>query len=162
MNNPRAQGRPIILLTIVLALVLTTLPMPQALQSLRPEWTALVLIYWSLALPQRVGVGIAWLVGLCQDALLATPLGAHALGFALAAYLTIKLYQRIRNFPLWQQAFTVLMVLLLIRLTLLLARGLVGNPVTDWQFWLPALTGTLMWPLVFWLLRFLRRYYQVR
>lgn len=162
MSQPRAQGLWVILLTVILALVLSIIPLPTALEPWRPEWTVLVLIYWSLALPERVGVGIAWVIGLFQDVLAATPLGAHALGFALAAYLTIQLYQRIRNVPVWQQAITVLLVLLLVRATLLLAYGLVGNPIGDWQFWLPAISGTLAWPLVFWLLRFLRRYYRVR
>ncbi len=162
MNSPRAQGLWLIMLTVILALALSIIPLPASLEPWRPEWTVLVLIYWSLALPERVGVGIAWVIGLFQDVLVATPLGAHALGFALAAYLTIQLYQRIRNVPVWQQAITVLLVLLLVRATLLLAYGLVGNPIGEWRFWLPAISSTLAWPLVFWLLRFLRRYYRVR
>ena len=162
MNNRQANGSWIIVVTIMLALVLTITPLPGGLPAWRPEWTALVLIYWSLALPGRVGVGVAWVVGLFQDVLTSTPLGAHALGFALAAFLTIQFYQRIRNVPIWQQALTVLVVLLLVRLVLLLAQGLIGNPIADWRFWLPAITGTLSWPLAFMVLRFLRRYYQVR
>jgi len=162
MNSARSQGSWVIVLTLILALVVSIVPLPTGLEPWRPEWTVLVLIYWSLALPERVGVGIAWLVGLFQDVLMATPLGAHAMGFALAAYLTVQLYQRIRNVPVWQQTITVLLVLLLVRATLLIAQGLVGNPVGDWRFWLPAVSGTLAWPLVFWLLRFLRRYYRVR
>ncbi len=162
MNSLRAQGTWLIVLSIVLALVLSILPLPTALEPFRPQWTALVLIYWALALPGRVGVGIAWVVGLLQDVLLATLLGAHALAFALGVFLTLQLYQRIRNFPIWQQAVTVLIVLLLMRVVLLWIRGLMGEPVIDWAFWLPALTSTLAWPPLFWLLRALRRFYRVR
>ncbi|MEX0374100.1 rod shape-determining protein MreD [Spiribacter pallidus] len=161
MNSARRQGLWIILVTIGLALVLSILPLPAGWQVWRPEWSALVLIYWALALPERVGVGVAWTVGLLQDVLQATPLGAHALAYAVAAYLTIQLYQRIRNVPIWQQALTVLVLMLLIRLILLVSRGLLAEPVNDWRFWLPAVTGTLIWPLVFAVLRFLRRYYRV-
>ena len=161
MNEPRAHGRWLIALSIVLALVLMITPLPGLLQPYRPEWTMLVIIYWSLALPARVGVGIAWLVGLLQDVLQATPLGSHALAFALAAYLTIQLYQRIRNFPLWQQALTVLLLMLLVRGALFATRGLMDSPALDWRFWLPVLTSTLVWPPLFLLLRFLRRTYRV-
>ncbi len=161
MNDARPHGRWLIALTMLLALVLTVLPLPGVLEPWRPEWTMLVIIYWSLALPVRVGVGIAWLVGLLQDVLQATPLGSHALAFALAAYLTIQLYQRIRNFPVWQQALTVLLLLLLVRGSLFLTRGLMNAPALDWQFWLPVLTSTLIWPPMFLLLRFLRRAYRV-
>ncbi len=161
MNSPRAQGRGVITATIAAALVLTIIPLPDAAGPFRPPWTLLVLLYWSLALPTRVGVGVAWVVGLLQDVLLGTLLGAHALAFALAAYLTIQLYRRIRNFPIWQQAIPVLLLLLLVSLVLLWIRELMGAGGVDWRYWMPAFTGTLIWPLVFPLLRFLRRHYQV-
>lgn len=162
MNAPARHGGWVIIASVVLALVLTVLPLPDPADELRPEWTALVLIYWCLALPQRVGVGVSWLVGLLQDVLQATLLGAHGLAFALVAFLTMKLHQRIRVFPLWQQALTVLMLLLTVRVLLLWIRGLTGNPGADWSYWLPALIGTLAWPLVFVLLRELRRQFQVQ
>lgn len=162
MNAPAHHGGWVIVASVFVALVLTVLPLPDEIGELRPEWTVLVLIYWSLALPQRVGVGVSWLVGILQDVLQATLLGAHALAFALVAYLTMKLYQRIRVFPLWQQALTVLVLLLTVQVLLLWVRGLTGNPGADWDYWLPALVGTLAWPVVFVILRELRRRFQVQ
>ncbi|PWG65237.1 rod shape-determining protein MreD [Sediminicurvatus halobius] len=162
MNATVRQGGWVIVASLFLALVLTVVPLPTAAEQLRPEWTALVLIYWSLALPQRVGVGVSWLVGILQDVLQGTLLGAHALAFALVAFLTMKLYQRIRVFPLWQQALTVLMLLLTVQLVLLWIRGLTGQPGADWAYWLPAVAGTVAWPVVFVLLRELRRFFQVQ
>ena len=161
MNSARPHARWLIAVTLVIALTLVILPLPVVLEPYRPEWAMLVILYWSLALPARVGVGIAWLTGLLQDILQATALGAHALAFALVAYLTIQLYQRIRSVPIWQQALTVLMVLIAARGVLFVTRGLSDNPSVDWRFWLPALTSTLLWPPVFLLLRFLRRSFQV-
>ncbi len=161
MISRGARGGWIIIGTLIVALILTIIPIPAIAGPFRPPWTLLVLLYWSLALPNRVGVGLAWMTGLLQDVLLGTLLGAHALAFAVAVYLSIQLYQRIRNFPLWQQAIPVLLLLLLVRLILLWVHELTGAGSPGWQYWLPALTGMLLWPLVFPLLRFMRRYHQV-
>lgn len=152
----------IILLSLLIGLVLTILHLPPWANPLRPEWTALILIYWCMALPQRVGVTVAWLVGLLQDVLQGTLLGAHALAFGIVAYLTLKLHQRIRVFPLWQQALSIFLLLLIIRLILLWIRGLSGRPGADLEYWLPALIGTVLWPLVFLCLREIRRRYRVQ
>ncbi|MCO6441830.1 MAG: rod shape-determining protein MreD [Nitrococcus mobilis] len=151
-----------ILLSLLAGLVLTVLPLPMWARPLRPEWTALILIYWCMALPQRVGVTVAWTVGLLQDVLQGFLLGAHALAFGVVAFLTLKLHQRIRVFPLWQQALSTLLLLLVIRLILLWVRGLSGQPGADWQYWLPALTGTALWPPLFLGLRAVRRRFQVQ
>lgn len=156
-----SAGR-IILLSLLMGLVMTILPLPVWADPLRPEWTALILIYWSMALPQRVGVTVAWTVGLLQDVLQGFLLGAHALAFGIVAFLTLKLHQRIRVFPLWQQAMSILLLLLIIRLILLWIRGLSGRPGADWEYWLPALTGTALWPLVFLCLREIRRRFRVQ
>lgn len=162
MTGARHRGGWVILASLFFGLVLTVIPLPTPVEHLRPEWTAMIIVYWCLALPQRVGVGWAWFVGCLQDVLQGTVLGAHALAFALVAYLTMRLHQRVRVFPLWQQALTILVMLLMVRLVLLWISGLVGRPSPDWQYWLPALTGTMVWPLVFLLLRGARRHYDVQ
>ncbi|WP_232210492.1 rod shape-determining protein MreD [Nitrococcus mobilis] len=149
-------------MSLLAGLVLTVLPLPMWAKPLRPEWTALILIYWCMALPQRVGVTVAWTVGLLQDVLQGFLLGAHALAFSVAAFLTLKLHRQIRVFPLWQQALSTLLLLLVIRLILLWTRGLIGHPGVDWQYWLPALTGAALWPPLFLGLRAVRRRFQVR
>ncbi len=161
MTPGRRHGGFVIVASFFIGLVLTVIPVPGGGDFLRPEWTALILIYWCLALPQRVGVGVGWLVGCLQDVLTGTLLGAHALAFALVAFVALKLHQRVRIFPLWQQALTVLMLMLLVRVILLWINGIIGRPGADWDYWLPALIGTLVWPLVFMSLRGLRRYFQV-
>ena len=61
------HGGWVIILTFVISFVLTIMPMPQIAIHLRPEWSALVLLYWCMALPQRIGVGTGWIVGLLLD-----------------------------------------------------------------------------------------------
>lgn len=162
MRGIRHGGGWIILVSFLVGLVLAIVPLPLWGELARPEWAALVLVYWCMALPERVGVGVGWLVGLAQDALQGTLLGAHALAFGLLAFLTLQLHRRIRVLPPWQQAMIVLVLLLVVRLVLLWVRGFTGGPDTDLRYWLPALTGTLIWPVVFLVLRELRRHYRVQ
>ena len=84
--------------SFLVALILTILPLPAWAGPYRPEWTLLVLIYWCMAIPQRVCIGVGWVVGILLDALRESLLGQNALGFALAAFVTIKLHQRLRVF----------------------------------------------------------------
>ena len=161
MTVPGHRGGWFIVTSFLVSLVLTVLPLPDPLELLRPEWPALVLMYWCLAAPQRVGVGVGFVVGLLQDTLQGTLLGAHALAYALVAFAAVRLHQRLRVFPLWQQSISVLILLLLVRLVLWWVAGLAGRPPPGWVFLLPAVVGTLLWPAVFVTLREFRRRFEV-
>jgi len=155
------RGIGLILTTFLAALVLTLVPLPDWGRLLRPEWTLLVLTYWAMATPDRVGVGIAWLLGLFQDVAVGTLLGQHALTFALVTYVVLRLHPRLRIYPLWQQAVS---LLVLVALHLLVTRWIMGftgyAPETLW-FWAPAATSAVLWPLIFVFLRRLRRRYRI-
>jgi rod shape-determining protein MreD len=161
MTENGQQGGGAILATLALAMFLTLLPMPTLLQDFRPPWVALVLIYWCLALPLRVGVGWAWLVGLLLDVLSGTVLGQHALAFSVMAFAVVQLHQRIRIFPLVQQAFSVLVMLLVERLLSLWVMGGTGQPAPRLGYWAPAVVGAILWPWVYIVLRDVRRRFQV-
>jgi len=143
--------------SFLVALVLTLIPLPDWARTFRPEWVPLVLIYWSMALPEDVGVGIAWILGLVVDATLNSLLGTHALGFALTAFITIQMYHSVRVFPLAQQAFVVPLILLPYMSLTLWIRGVTGHPPSTWTYWAPLLSSALLWPWVFIMLRALRR-----
>jgi rod shape-determining protein MreD len=162
MSPVRSQGGWFILLSFLAAYILTILPLPAWLQQARPDWVALVLVYWCIATPQRVGVGVGWISGLLQDAVQSSLLGQHALAYAALAYLTLKLHQRFRVFPLWQQALSIMLLLLLTRLVVLWSNSFVGRPLLVMDYWLGALTGAARWPLVFLFMRNLRRGFSVR
>lgn len=162
MSQVRHQGGWFILLSFVVAYILTILPLPHWLQQARPDWVALVLVYWCIATPQRVGVGIGWVSGLLQDAIQSSLFGQHALAYAVLAFLTLKLHQRFRVFPLWQQALSIMLLLLLARLIILWSNSFVGRPLPVMDYWLGALSGAVLWPLVFLLMRSLRQSFNVR
>jgi rod shape-determining protein MreD len=156
------QGGFVIFLTFVAAFVLTMLPLPDWAESVRPEWVVLVLIYWCIALPHRVGVFTAWIVGLFLDVANSALLGQNAVAMALVAYLAIKLHLRIRLFPLWQQAMSVLVLVALYQMITLWVKGMIGATTQGWSYWLHSVTSMAFWPIVFLVLRFLRRNYKVR
>ena len=151
------NGGWVIVLSFMIALMLTTMPLPGWAINWRPCWVAMVLIYWCMALPGRVGIGIAWCLGLLLDVQQGTVLGQHALGLSVIAYITIKSHRRIRVFPLTQQAILVCFYLLLLELLTLWIQGFMGAPPQRWTFWMSAVTSMVLWPWLFIILRNIRR-----
>ncbi len=156
-----ASGYATIVASFVFALMLSSLHLPPLLDHFRPDWVGLTLIYWCMALPQRVGVGTAWVLGLVLDAAQGTLLGQHALALSVVAFLTLRLHQRIRVFPLWQQALTVALFLLVDQLLVTWINGISGYAPRDFWYLAPVAGGTLAWPFAFVLLRDLRRRFNV-
>jgi rod shape-determining protein MreD len=155
------HGGPTIVLSFIIALVLHMVALPEWAEPLRPDWVALVLVYWCIALPDRVGVGIGWTAGLMLDVANGALLGQNALTLAIVAYLALRLHQRIRLFPLWQQSVSILLLILLHRMLVLWIKGTIGQSTETWAYWLPAISSMLVWTPVFLTLRQLRRNYRV-
>lgn len=144
--------------SLLVALTLRVMDWPQTLASLNPDWVMLVLVYWSLAAPERVGVGSAWLTGLFTDVMTGRLLGQHAFVYALIAYICARFHLRLRLFPMLQQMAFILLCLLVSQFMMFWLETLRGKSVLNWFYWLPSLTGALTWPLVQALLsRFNRR-----
>ncbi|MCK5639630.1 MAG: rod shape-determining protein MreD [Gammaproteobacteria bacterium] len=148
-------------LSFVIALILTMMPLPEMAEPFRPAWMILVLIYWCLAVPERVGVGIGWLMGLLLDVVNGALLGQYAIALAVIAYLTLHLHKRIRNFPLGQQALFIMFMVLIGQGLVLWIKGIIGQSPNNWLYWAPAITSGLLWPWVFLILRDLRRRFRV-
>lgn len=162
MRTLQHQRGGLIIASFALALILHMVALPEALQAMRPDWMTLVLIYWCLALPERVGVTVGWFAGLMLDVASGALLGQNALTLALVAYLVLRLHQRIRLFPVWQQSVSVLILVLLHLMLVLWIKGIIGQATETWTYWLPALTSMLLWPIVFPSLRWLRRTYHIQ
>ncbi len=160
LHQPQ-QGNWLIVISFIIAVMLTALPLPNWAVNWRPAWVALVLIYWCMAVPDRVGIATAFFMGLILDVQQSTILGQNALGFALIAFLTIKSYQRMRVAPLAQQAVLICFYLLFYELIMLLITGYLGKGTRDWTYWMPAISSMLLWPWLFIVLRDLRRKYHI-
>ncbi len=153
------KGSWIIFLSFIIAMMLMVIPMPDWSISWRPAWLALVLIYWCMAMPERIGIGVGWLVGMLLDVQQGTVLGLNAMGFTMLAYITLKSYQRMRIAPLPRQAIMICCYLLVYEFIVLMIRIIIGVPPQSWTYWMPALTSMLIWPWVFIILRDTRRKY---
>lgn len=162
MASQTPRGGFIIFISFVIAILLTMIPLPEWANVARPAWVALVLIYWCMAMPQRVGIGTGWLTGLMLDVAVGGLMGLYAFTFSIVAFLTIKLYQRIRVYPLGQQAMAIMVLIAMIQLLGLWIHGITGTPPYSWTYWLPTLTSTLVWPWLFIFMRGVRRYYRVQ
>lgn len=162
MSPEVPSGRMVIAITLIVSLVLSVLPMPENLQFYRLQWTAMVLIYWCMALPERVGVGIGFFAGLLLDILTGTLLGQHAFGLAAIAFITVKTHKRVRVFPLWQQSVFVVLVLYVDRLLFVWVDGTIGRSAGMLESWFAPLLGGLIWPWLFIIFRDLRRRFHVR
>jgi rod shape-determining protein MreD len=141
-------GRLRITITVILALIIAIVPLPEPINAARPDLLLLLVIYWSLSAPRIAGLVFAWLCGLAIDLLKGMVLGQHALAFLLVAYITHKFQLRMRIFPIWQQTLTVLMLLTIYQFLVFWIDGVIGAPVTTWQRWLPVFTGALSWPVL--------------
>ncbi len=155
------NGGWVILASFIIALLLTTIPLPGWLNDWRPAWVAMMLIYWCIVLPERVGIGIAWLLGLMLDVHTGALLGQNALGLSVIAYLTLRLHKQIRIFPPLQQSMLICLYLLLFQFLTLWIRGIIGVPPQHWTFWAPVVSSMLLWPVFFIIMRATRRKYNV-
>ena len=142
----------IIIISLAVAFALALIPLPSMLDMLRPYWVALVLIYWCLETQGIVSLGLAFLLGLLLDLLTGSLLGLHALSLVIMVYLVSRFRARLRFFPPWQQALSVLALLINDRIILIWIISLRGEPMPTLDFWLPAIIGTLLWPWLFLLL----------
>lgn len=151
----------IILLSLAIAVLLSILPLPDWANWFRPRWVVLVVIYWALALPYRVGVGVAWIIGLFLDVLYGTLLGQHALAMTVMAFIAVKFRQRILLFPLSQQLLIMFTLILLYQLILFLIQGFLGQVPMTWRYWATPFTSALFWPWIFGILYACQRRFKI-
>ena len=161
MVDREGQGYGVILLTFLAAYVLAVLPLPQWLLWGRPEWVALVLVYWTIALPTRVGIATGLCLGLGLDILEGAVLGQNAFALVVVALLALVLYQRLRVYSLWQQAGVVFVLVGINQLICQWVQNLQGVGARSLLFLLPAVSSALLWPVVLQVLRGMRRRYRV-
>jgi rod shape-determining protein MreD len=146
-----------IYLTFIAGMILMILPLPDWVRIYRPDWVALILIYWSMALPKRVGLWSALIIGLLVDSLLGTLLGQHALALVVITYLNLNVYLRIRVLSLIQQSFYVFSLLAISQLIIAWMDGIMGLTVPVEAIFGAPFIGMLMWPWAFVILRDIRR-----
>ena len=147
MSSYGAARLPVVV-TIIVALMLTVVPLPDAAEPFRPDWIALTLIYWAMMLPRTWSVGSAWFVGLLLDVAQGTILGQHALALCVVVFVTVRFHLLMRVFPMQQLTATIFALLALYQFVLFWINGVAGIDVAAVYYWAPVLTGTVLWPVV--------------
>jgi penicillin-binding protein 2 len=95
----RGSGRLPVIVTIIVSIMLMVMPLPDWALAFRPDWVALILIYWAMMLPRTWSVGSAWIVGLVLDVAQGTILGQHALALCFIVFMTVRFHLLMRVFP---------------------------------------------------------------
>lgn len=148
MSRPRHGW--VLPVSLLLALLLGLVPLPDLLQPLRPYWLALVLAYWVLEEPEKVGLGVAFLLGLVADLAFGGLLGEQAMRLAIFAFILDRFRARLRFFPLSQQALAIGGLLVNDRVVSAVIHVVLGAPQHPLMFWWAPLLGMLLWvPLHF-------------
>ncbi len=142
--------------SLALALLLMLVPLPQALEPIKPWWPALVLIYWTIEDTNHVGLGFAFGFGLLADLLTGVMFGDQTLRLLVIVFISSRFRARLRFFPMYQQSAAVGLLLFNDALLRTVIRVLAGLPLPSAASWLAPVLGALLWPFLFWLLDSLR------
>ena len=117
-----------------------------------PDFVALVLIFWSVHQPRKVGIGLAFLMGLLMDVHNASLLGENALAYTLLSYFAIMIHRRMLWFRPMTQALHVLPLLVMMQVVQMLIQALVSGKFPGWYYFASSLVSAALWPLVTWML----------
>jgi rod shape-determining protein MreD len=154
MNRPHYILLPVspafITLSLIAAFLLNLLPWGRWLGV--PDFVALVLVFWGIHQPRKVGIGVAFFMGLLMDVHDATLLGENALAYTLLSYFAITIHRRVLWFPMLTQALHILPLLLLTQAVQVAIRYSVSHQFPGWWFFAESLVSIALWPVVTWLL----------
>lgn len=135
----------VIFFSFVLALLVNLLPWQAAVSNFTPDFVALLILYWTLNQPRRVGVGIAFFLGVLMDVGDANVLGQHALAYSVIAGLLLIRQRRIAIYPFWQQALLALALLLLAQVIMVVIRAAMGAAFVGWTYFIGSFFAALLW-----------------
>jgi rod shape-determining protein MreD len=152
VHGARAQeillpARPaFIIATLVGALLMNLLPWSGGWLAIRPDFVALILLFWCIEQPRKIGFATAWLLGLLMDVADASLLGQHALAYSILAYAGIVLHRRVQRFSITPQVLHVIPLLLLNDAIVLLIRIIAGSDFPGFEYFIGSLIGGALWP----------------
>ncbi len=134
-----------IAITLAIALILNFIPFHANFVIFRPDFVAIVIIYWNITHPHKMGMSIAFGMGLMMDVGNTGILGQHALAYCIVVYLTLILGRRLRIFNSMQQAPQVGFILLIMQIVTVLVAASGGSDPPEWPYYFATITGSLLW-----------------
>ena len=138
-----------VFITLFVGLMLSIMPLPGGIQPLRPDWLAMLLIFWAMQLPRSWSVGSAWIAGVILDVSYGTLLGQHAVALCVIVFITVRFHLLMRVFPLSQLTATIFALIALYQFILFWVNGVAGVTAPSIAYWGPVITGTILWPFLY-------------
>lgn len=148
------RGHPFLLifLSLSIGLGLAIVPLPAVLLPFRPLWLFLVIAFWTLEAPERVGLGVAFVFGLLMDLLVGTVLGEYALRLVVFTFLLGRFRARFNFYPGWQQALVIAALLVNDRIVAAVVHIATHGVAVPWRYWGTVVVTAVLWVPVFALL----------
>jgi rod shape-determining protein MreD len=148
-------GRPLLLpanprfiaLTVVVGLLLNMLLGLVGWRWL-PDVLAIVVVFWNVYQPRRVGVVLAFVLGLALDVHESALLGQNALSYVVLSSLAMAVQRRLLWFPLREQTLQILPLFLVASLLEWATRLIVHDVWPHWSQLLVPFIQAALWPLV--------------
>lgn len=136
----------LVLASLLIALLLNATPWNIRDWNIPPDFVALLLLYWGINQPQRVGLLLAFMLGIAMDVLMGSGLGAHSLAYCIAMYFVLLGQRQFGLYPFWQQAVVVFILMLVIQVVNLIVHiSLLGGTLQHWGYFVSSLTTALLW-----------------
>ncbi len=154
MNSPL-----VIILSTFLSVILTISTFPLGYFS--PDWIFLVIIYWIIAVPSMYNFFVIWLIGIITDVAVGSTLGMNAFIYVFLSFIVKKLYKSLRYFTVIQQSIIVLLLMALKITFLLWIDVMLSTDIYSTSMYWTTLSSALIWPVIFFSLRYLRRKYNI-
>lgn len=148
MSREISSRRTPVVITLLVGLMLSIMPLPGAMAAFRPDWMALLVIFWAMQLPRAWSVGTAWIIGIVLDVAYGTLLGQHALALCVIVFITVRFHLLMRVFPLSQLTANIFALLALYQFLLFWINGVAGISAPAVSYWGPVLSGTIIWPFL--------------
>ncbi len=144
--RPVSSGQ--VYLSLFAGMMLYLLPWAGFGLLLRPDFVLLVVLYWLMRAPHLCNIGTAWLMGMLVDLAGGDLFGQHALAYIIAAFIAMTYLRRSTLFNRWQQAVYVFVLLLVSQIVLLILKLFGGSALPGWSYFIPSISGILLWQLV--------------
>lgn len=129
----------------MIAVILNFMPLQGDWLTLRPDFVALAIMYWSVNHPHKLGMSVAFGLGLMMDVGNAGILGQHALAYCVVVYLTLVLGRRLRLFNWLQQAPQIGLICIIMQLSMVLIALSSGAQAPEWSYFLSTVAMALFW-----------------
>ncbi len=131
--------------SLIVALLVNMIPIGRA--AWMPDLLALVIVFWGVHQPARVGIGAAFMFGLLMDVHQASMLGQHALSYTTLGFFAIMIHRRLLWYPVLSQALQVLPLFALSQFIEVLTRMIGGGVFPGWGVLISPALEAALWPL---------------